>query len=331
MSDTGELSTVDVVVVGGGPSGCAAAVFTARYGLDTIVFDRGNAAFRRCAYLENYLGFPAGIGVETFTSLMHDHVTAAGAAYVADMVESVECVADVDDADTDADAGEFVVYTQDGRRVVTEYVVAAAWYDGDHLRGLDDDDAMFDHHDHHGESHEQFDSSYPDDDGRTPVEGLYVAAPTGDRNAQVGIAAGQGAHVARCLLSDHRREQGFPGDVLAAHYDWLRPDSEFQGEWADRDRWREWFDSQVPADVEVDIDDDHLTELRETYLDRAFATRRSDDEIAAAEMRGVQRLVEVIGTDRVLDAVSDETLRDYLDGRKRGESTDANREAPCDE
>ncbi|KAB1187228.1 MULTISPECIES: FAD-dependent oxidoreductase [Haloferax] len=328
MSDTGEVSTVDVVVVGGGPSGCAAAVFTARYGLDTIVFNRGNAAFRRCAYLENYLGFPAGIGVETFTSLMHDHVTEAGADYVADMVESVERVDDAD-ADVDAEAGEFVVHTQDGHRVVTEYVVAAAWYDGDYLRGLDDDDAMFEHHDHHGESHEQFDSSYPDDDGRTPVDGLYVAAPTGDRNAQVGIAAGQGAHVARCLLFDHRREQGFSGDILAAHYDWLRPDSEFQGEWGDRDRWREWFERQVPDDA--DVDEDHLADLRETYIDRAFETRRSDDEIAAAERRGVRRLVEVIGTERVLDAVPDETLRTYLGGREREESTDANREASSDE
>ncbi|KAB1192987.1 NAD(P)-binding protein [Haloferax sp. MBLA0076] len=319
----GDVETSDVVVVGGGPSGCAAAVFTARYGLDTVVFDRGNAAFRRCAYLENYLGFPAGIGVETFTSLMHEHVTEAGANYVADMVESVERVDDdatTTDADTDGAAGSggdgFVVTTQDGRRVVTEYVVAAAWYDGDYLRGLDDDDAMFERHDHHGESHEHFDSSYPDDDGRTPVEGLYVAAPSGNRNAQVGIAAGQGAHVARCLLEDHRREQRFPEGVLAAHYDWLRPESEFAGEWAERDRWREWFDEQVPADA--DIDDDHLADLRESYIDRAFETRRTDEEIAAAESHGIRRLVETIGTGRVLDAVSDEVLCDYLDGRELG-------------
>ncbi|MGB9956882.1 FAD-dependent oxidoreductase [Haloferax prahovense] len=324
MTDQGtEPDSTDVVVVGGGPSGCAAAVFTARYGLETVVFDRGNAAFRRCAYLENYLGFPAGIGVDTFTALMHEHVAEVGADYVADMVVSVERLGDDEGTDAresepgafDADARRFVVHTQDGRRVEADYVVAAAWYDGDYLRGLDDDDAMFEEHDHHGEVHEHFDSDYADDDGRTPVEGLYVAAPSGDRNAQVGIAAGQGGHVARCLIEDRRRERGFPGD-LAAHYDWLRADTEFQGEWGDRDRWREWFESEVPADA--DLDDERLAELRESYIDRAFDTRRTDHEVETAELRGIRRLVEVIGTERVLDALSDEVLADYLDGRELG-------------
>ncbi|MCO8267987.1 FAD-dependent oxidoreductase [Haloferax sp. AB510] len=324
MTDQGtEPDSTDVVVVGGGPSGCAAAVFTARYGLDTVVFDRGNAAFRRCAYLENYLGFPAGIGVDTFTALMHEHVAEVGADYVADMVVSVERPGDDEGTDAresepdafDADARRFAVRTQDGRRVEADYVVAAAWYDGDYLRGLDDDDAMFEEHDHHGEVHEHFDSDYADDDGRTPVEGLYVAAPSGDRNAQVGIAAGQGGHVARCLIEDRRRERGFPGD-LAAHYDWLRADTEFQGEWGDRDRWREWFESEVPADA--DLDDERLAELRESYIDRAFDTRRTDHEVETAELRGIRRLVEVIGTERVLDALSDEVLADYLDGRELG-------------
>ncbi|WP_058828401.1 FAD-dependent oxidoreductase [Haloferax sp. Q22] len=324
MTDQGtEPDSTDVVVVGGGPSGCAAAVFTARYGLETVVFDRGNAAFRRCAYLKNYLGFPAGIGVDTFTALMHEHVAEVGADYVADMVVSVERLGDDEGTDAresepdafDADTRRFVVHTQDSRRVEADYVVAAAWYDGDYLRGLDDDDAMFEEHDHHGEVHEHFDSDYADDDGRTPVEGLYVAAPSGDRNAQVGIAAGQGGHVARCLIEDRRRERGFPGD-LAAHYDWLRADTEFQGEWGDRDRWREWFESEVPADA--DLDDERLAELRESYIDRAFDTRRTDHEVETAELRGIRRLVEVIGTERVLDALSDEVLADYLDGRELG-------------
>lgn len=102
----------DVTVVGGGPAGSAAAVFCARRGLATAVFDRGRSSLKRCAYLENYLGFPAGIDIETFYDLLHDHVTTAGGDIVAEVVESVERT----------DTG-FRVTTGDGTVVETDRVV----------------------------------------------------------------------------------------------------------------------------------------------------------------------------------------------------------------
>jgi thioredoxin reductase (NADPH) len=55
--------TVDLVVVGGGPAGLAAAVYGASEGLDTVLLDRegpgGQAA--ASARIENYLGFPSGL------------------------------------------------------------------------------------------------------------------------------------------------------------------------------------------------------------------------------------------------------------------------------
>src|SRR4029450_12230253 len=54
---------VDLVVVGAGPAGLAAAVYGASEGLDTEVLDGvapgGQAARTSC--IENYLGFPSGI------------------------------------------------------------------------------------------------------------------------------------------------------------------------------------------------------------------------------------------------------------------------------
>jgi hypothetical protein len=281
----------DVVVVGGGPTGCSAAVFTARYGLDTLVFDRGNAALRRCAFVENYPGFPGGVSVDTLLALLHSHAETAGADRVADTVERVER----------ADDG-FRVETQDGRRVAADRVVAAAWYDGSYLRPIAGDDA-FETHEHGDDTHEHLDPDYSDENGRTGVDGLYVASPAGEWNAQVVIAAGRGAHVARCLLADHKRDRGFP-DGVAPHYDWMRPESEFSGEWADRDRWREWFESEAGDDY--DASDERFAELREAYIDRAFDTKLTDEEVERRTERGVHRL---------LDHLDDDHIESYLAGR----------------
>ncbi|WP_284011396.1 FAD-dependent oxidoreductase [Haloarcula pelagica] len=287
----------DVVMVGGGPAGCAAALFTARYGLDTIVFDKGSAALRRCAYLENYLGFPGGIEVGVFHDLMHAHVQKVGGEIVPETVVSVER----EDADD-----PFVVETQAGRRCTASNVVAAAWYDGSYLRSLDEDE-MVAEDEHHGEVEERFDPEYADADGRTPIKGLYVASPAGGRSAQAIVVAGHGAHVARCLLEDRRRQRGYSGGV-APHYDWLRSDAEFSGEWADRGRWREWFHNEIDASG---LSSERLEDLRERYIDRAFETRRTDEEIDKEAERGLRRLVDTIGTDRVLDAVDDAEIKRY--------------------
>jgi len=298
--DGGGLERRDVVVVGGGPAGCSAGVFTARYGLDTLVFDRGSAALRRCAFVENYPGFPGGVDVPTLLDLFRDHAREAGCDRVEDTVEAVERPDDGGDGDGD---GGFVVETQDGRRVRATYVLAAAWYDGSYLRPVVGDDG-FEAHDHHGETEERFDPEYADGDGRTPVGGLYVASPAGGRSAQVVVAAGNGAHVARSLLEDHKRQRGFP-DGVAPHYDWRRPESEFGGEWGDRDRWREWFEAEAGDDH--GLRDDRFAELREAYVDRAFDTRMTDEAVEARTEAGYHRL---------LDHVDDEYIESYLEGRE---------------
>ncbi|WP_132059324.1 NAD(P)/FAD-dependent oxidoreductase [Halorussus amylolyticus] len=293
----------DVVVVGGGPAGCSAGIFTARYGLDTVIFDRGNSSLRRCAYLENYLGFPAGIDIDTLYDLMGVHAEEMGCDLVSDMVESV--------TRTDDESG-FVVETQDGRAVTARRVVAASRYDGEYMRPLGGDE-MFETHSHGGEEHEHFDPEYADSDSRTPIEGLYVAAPAGEMNAQAIISAGYGAQVGRNLLADYRCEQGYPEEV-ADHWDWLRRDAELDDEWSDRDRWREWFEGRIPDDH--GLGDDRLAELREADIDRSFETYLAPDEIEDRERRGLARLVETVGPDRVLDALDDERIREYLDSEE---------------
>ena len=296
----------DVAIVGGGPAGSAAAVFTARYGLDTVVFDSGPSSLRRCAFLENYLGFPAGIDIETFHDLAHAQVREAGATIQEERVDTVD---HAEGSVTHAnDSAGFELTLADGTVHCADRVLAATRSGGQYLRPLDGD-AMFETHEYDGEVHEHFDGDYSDADGRTPVDGLYVASPSGERDVQAIVAAGQGAHVARRLLADWRAAEGYP-EGLDEVYDWLRPDSEFAGDWGGRDRWRQWFESRLPESA--DPDDEHLRDLRETYVDQALATRRSPEEIDQVSDDAIEELVATLGSDRVLEAIPEDRLREHL-------------------
>ena len=287
----------DVAVVGGGPAGCSAGVFTARYELDTVVFDRGNSSIGRCAYLENYPGFPAGIDIETFCALLHDHAREAGCEVVPELVENVE-----------RDGEErFRVETQDGRSVTARFVVAATKYDAAYLRGLDD--ALF-----REEGSEEFAAAFEPDavdaDGRTPVPGLYVAGPLSGVGDQAIVAAGHGAQVARALIADARRERGY-WDGIATRYDWVRRESELTGEWRDRETWVEYFDEhRTPADL--DLDEAERERIRDARIDERLSMYVDEEGVEERTARGQRRLAGALDPEHVLDAIDDEEIRAYL-------------------
>lgn len=293
----------DVLIVGGGPAGCSAAVFTARYGLRTVAFDRGSSSLRRSAHLANYLGFPAGVDIDTFYDLMHDHVREAGAELVADTVEAVSRQGD-----------GFRAETGDGRTPTAAVVVAATKYDWEYLRGLVDADELVDVRGEGEAAYEEFSESFAAWNGRTSVEGLFVAGPNAGVGDQAIIAAGQGAQVGREIVEDVRREAGYPGD-LAEYYDWLRREEERSGEWAERDRWREWFDERV-ADADGEIDPAERERLREAYIDERFAKYVSPDERARRERRAHRRLAEH------LDEAAVETAADERPSGEAGADRD---------
>lgn len=117
----------DVIIVWSGPAGCAAGLFTAMADLDTVICHRGRSSLRRCAYRENYPGFPAGTDIETLYSRFHTHAETVGCTAVFDLVEPP------DRAD---DGGGFVVKSQDWGAATVRRVYAAARYDGRYMRGL---------------------------------------------------------------------------------------------------------------------------------------------------------------------------------------------------
>ncbi|MEV4515801.1 FAD-dependent oxidoreductase [Dactylosporangium sp. NPDC049525] len=118
---------VDLVVVGAGPAGLAAAVYGASEGLATVLLDRsgigGQAA--KSARIENYLGFPHGISGDDLTRL----------AMVQALKFGVRIHAPCTVAGLDlADAGGPAVLLDDGQRIQTRAVIAAT---GAHYRRLD--------------------------------------------------------------------------------------------------------------------------------------------------------------------------------------------------
>jgi thioredoxin reductase len=107
----------DVIVVGGGPAGLSAAPFTAKNGLDTVVFDDDDGTWMHKAHLFNYLGIGSRDGT-AFVETARTRVDGFG-------VERRQGEAVTDVAATD---GGFVVTTDDGDHEA-DYLVLATGAD----------------------------------------------------------------------------------------------------------------------------------------------------------------------------------------------------------
>jgi len=299
----------DVVIVGGGPAGCAAGVFCARAELTTVIYDCGRASLKRCAHLENYPGFPAGIDIETLYDLFHDQAERAGCDIVPDTVESLARPA----------SGEgFLVQTQDNEPVTTKRVIAATRYDGEYMRGLGQDEAMFETYTHDGTKKEHFDRSYPNRDGTTPIHGLYIASPS-EESQQAITATGRGARVAREVITDTRMDRGW-WKAVAEDIDWVRRAVELDAERTDRDRWVERFDERYKEHAPADEDRyervrrQAIEDSRASYIDQAESDRRAQ---AAHESLASHLDTEAVvaGCDEraLLTAMDDAEIAAYLD------------------
>ena len=187
----------DVLIIGGGPAGLSAGLFTARAELDSLLLNDGDPILRRNAHLENYPGFPAGVNSHRLLELMGEQADRAGCdrqeGRVVDLWES---------------AGGFVAETEDGRTLAASNVVAATKNTVDFLAGIDGVEIL--------DRGKKFVDT--DDRGRTGVAGLYAAGRLAAQPHQAIIVAGHGATVGVTLIED--------SDVEFYH-DWVTPEGYF--------------------------------------------------------------------------------------------------------
>ncbi len=194
-----EQPTADVVIVGGGVAGQVAGMFVARHGFDTAILSSGSPLLRRNAHLENFPGFPAGINARLLLRLMSEQAERAGCRFV--------------DAEvTRLDSGDegFTVHTASGSRWSSEYVIAATKNEVSYLEHLEDVEIL--------DRGKLFVAT--DGEGRTDVEGLYIAGRMARKPHQAIVAAGHGAEVAVRLLED---------DETPFYRDWVAPERYFTG------------------------------------------------------------------------------------------------------
>ncbi len=85
----------DVIIIGGGPAGASAAIYTARADLRTLVIDKGltAGALGITAKISNYPGVPGPISGEELVKTMRQQAESFGAEFVTDKVVGVDLLA----------------------------------------------------------------------------------------------------------------------------------------------------------------------------------------------------------------------------------------------
>jgi thioredoxin reductase len=221
------------VVIGAGPAGLSAAVFAARAGFETTVVEDGTSILRRNAHLENFLGFPAGVNSRLLLDMGREQAKRSGAEFVDADVRAVE----------GAEDEGFVVRTDDGAHE-TEYVVAASWADASIVETLD------------LETTQQGSKTYVEtEDGRTGVEGLYVAGRIAGQPHQTIVNAGHGAKVALSMIHDSE---------VPFYHDWVAP----EGYFTDRGREVPPGCEEITAEERRERERESLEVMREYFEDK---------------------------------------------------------------
>ncbi len=115
---------VDVAVVGGGPAGLTAALYTTRLGLDTLVLDRGGGRAAMMTDTHNVIGVTEDVSGNEFLGTAREQVEDYGGEVRRGFVD------DVTPVEADDPAAGFRLDTTDGDLLTKRVVLATGFSDG---------------------------------------------------------------------------------------------------------------------------------------------------------------------------------------------------------
>ncbi|MUT66585.1 FAD-dependent oxidoreductase [Paenibacillus sp. NEAU-GSW1] len=185
----------DIVIIGAGPAGASAAIFTAKAGKKTLVFDNGKGMTKR-AWFENYYGITE-IGGPDLVDTGKQQAVRLGAEMKEETVQNVSRI-------------------EGGLSVVTDQGI----YEAKHV--LLATGALADLAEHIGvqtkPGTEPRIKTIVDVNaaGRTSIEGVWAAGTVAGVSVHAVITAGDGAKAAINIISELNGERYVDHDVLKA-------------------------------------------------------------------------------------------------------------------
>lgn len=187
----------DVAIVGAGPAGASAAVYTARAGLQTLLLDADQSMTRR-AWIPNHLGFPKGVSGPDLVDLGKQHAEAAGAKLVKAKVTAVRRESD-----------GFRLETEGGETYEARHVILCLGANCELARQAGAEIVE-------GPEPRIKEVVAVDREGRTRIDGLWAAGTCAGTSVHTIITAGDGARVAINLISAVKGARHVDHEVMPA-------------------------------------------------------------------------------------------------------------------
>ncbi|WP_029422009.1 FAD-dependent oxidoreductase [Alicyclobacillus macrosporangiidus] len=183
----------DIAIIGAGPAGASAAIFAARAGKKTVVFDSDQSITRK-AWIENHYGIDRIAGPDLVDQGKRQ-AQRFGATIVQAKVTGIERLSD-----------GFALLT-DGSRFEARQVIFATglWTDLAEQIGLKTQAAT---------EPRIKTVIVVDRDGRTNISGIWAAGTVAGTSVHTIITAGDGARVAVNVISELNGERWVDHDVL---------------------------------------------------------------------------------------------------------------------